>query len=305
MEKIILLVKETERLDKFLFTSCQEEFDFSRSYLQKLITDNLVEVNGEVKPARYKLKPQDEVKLLIPEIKPSEIKPEKLDIPIIYEDSDIIVVNKPNDMVVHPALGNLSGTLVNGLMHQIKDLSTIGGVQRPGIVHRLDKQTTGLLVVAKTDKAHKNLTEMLKNREIRKEYLGIVQGVILENEGIIDAPIGRHPVDRKKMAVIDKNSKYAKTTFKVLERFEKATLISCVIETGRTHQIRVHFNFIKHPIVGDQVYGFLSDKKSSFGQYLHAAKLEFNHPITNKKMFFEVEPPEQFNDKIIELRKFN
>ncbi|AXK51285.1 RluA family pseudouridine synthase [Spiroplasma alleghenense] len=303
MNKINFTVLEQERLDKFIFSSCQNDFEFSRSYLQKLINDNFVEVNGEIKPARYKLKPGDIVEITIPKPSSSEILPEDIPIEIVYEDKDIIVVNKPNDMVVHPALGNYSKTLVNALMFHIKDLSTIGGVNRPGIVHRLDKQTTGLLVVAKNDKSHKKLTEMLKNKEIHKEYLGIVHGVILENEGVIDAPIGRHPGDRKKMTVTEKNSKYAKTNFKVLERFEKHTLVSCVIETGRTHQIRVHFNFIKHPIYGDQVYGYLSDKKSEFGQYLHAWKLIFDHPITGDKMLFEINPPEQFNDKINMLRK--
>ncbi|WP_338971326.1 RluA family pseudouridine synthase [Spiroplasma endosymbiont of Panorpa germanica] len=303
MNKINFTVSEQDRLDKFIFNSCQEEYEFSRSYIQKLINDDLVLVNGEVKPARFKIKAGDLVEVIIPEAQSSEILPENIDIEIVYQDNDIIVVNKPNDMVVHPAIGNYSQTLVNALMYHIKDLSTIGGVNRPGIVHRLDKQTTGLLVVAKNDKAHKKLTEMLKDKEIHKEYLGIVHGIILENEGIIDAPIGRHPGDRKKMAVTEKNSKYAKTNFKVLERFESHTLVSCVIETGRTHQIRVHFNFIKHPIYGDQVYGHLSDKKSEYGQYLHAWKLSFLHPITGEKMFFEIDPPEWFNDKINMLRK--
>ncbi|ATZ18674.1 23S rRNA pseudouridine1911/1915/1917 synthase [Williamsoniiplasma somnilux] len=297
--------KNSERLDKLLTELFKDNFDFSRSMIQKLIEQNLVTVNGEIAASqKMAIIVGDIIEVTIPEAKKTEITAEKIEFEIIYEDADILVINKPNDLVVHPGAGNRSGTLVNGLLDAIEDLSSIGGVERPGIVHRLDKQTTGLLIVAKNDKSHRVMSEMIANHEVYKEYIALVWGNIEPSKGIIDAPIGRHPNDRKKMVVTSKHSKSAKTNFEVIENFEysNTALIKCNIETGRTHQIRVHFNFIKHPIVGDPTYGRINDKDTKFGQFLHASKLIFNHPITKERMEFEAPIPDEFNDKIKELR---
>ncbi|WP_026389537.1 RluA family pseudouridine synthase [[Acholeplasma] multilocale] len=294
---------KSDRLDKFLSEGLKEGHDYSRAFIQKLIKDGHVEINGEVAPSqKVNIFPGDVVIVNIPAPKSTEIVAEKVDFEIIYEDKDILVINKPNNVVVHPGAGNTSGTLVNGLMEAIDDLSSIGGVERPGIVHRLDKQTTGLLIVAKNDVAHRVMSEMIAHHEVYKEYQAIVWGEIKENKGIIDAPIGRHNNDRKKMMVTHKNSKNAKTNFEVIERFDNSTLIRCSIETGRTHQIRVHFNFIKHPVMNDPVYGRLTDKVTDFGQFLHASKLVFNHPITKEEMTFTAPLPQEMLDRINELR---
>jgi len=304
MEKIKFLCEKKEgRLDSFLTNALKEEFGLSRSLIQKYIEDKLITVNGESVTNKYSLLENDEIEVIIPDPKELDIVPEDLNIKIVYEDDDLLIVDKPNNMVVHPAPGNPSGTLVNGLMFQIKKLSSISGVLRPGIVHRLDKLTTGLMIVAKSDEAHKKLVEMLKNREIKKIYTGLVHGVIHENNGRIEMPIGRHQGDRKKMAVTDKNSKNAITNFTVLKRLEKNTLVSFHIETGRTHQIRVHASAIGFPIVGDPLYASKEDAKEPFGQYLHSSELEFIHPIKNKKMLFKSELPKEFIDKIKELEK--
>ncbi|ATG97477.1 RluA family pseudouridine synthase [Mesoplasma lactucae] len=305
MEKVIKVegLNKEERIDKFLVDNLKTEFDFSRSYVKKMIDNGNVMVNGETANPNFKVKNDDEITITIPEIASSEIVAEDIPLNIVYEDDDILVVDKPNDMVVHPAPGNYSGTMVNALMHHVKDLSGIGGVERPGIVHRIDKQTTGLLIVAKTDRAHKKLTEMLKNNEIEKEYIALVAGEIDPDEAIIDAPIGRSETDRKKMMVTGKNSKPAVTRFKVMERFNNATEVSVKIDTGRTHQIRVHFKYINHPVLNDPQYGRMREKATDYGQYLHAHKLTFNHPVTGEKMEFTSELPQEFKTKIEELRK--
>ncbi|QHX36845.1 RluA family pseudouridine synthase [Spiroplasma sp. BIUS-1] len=299
MEQLeIKLEQDSGRLDKYLTEYLKEEYDFSRSYVQKLIESNDVLVNDQPVSVKYNLLTGDLIQMNLKEPTELEAKAEDIDFEIVYQDKDLLVVNKPNGLVVHPAAGNPSGTLVNGLLFKVKDLSSIGGVLRPGIVHRLDKMTTGLMIVAKNDKAHKRLTEMLANNEIHKEYIALVHGVVEPNAGKINAPIGRHKGDRKKMTTTDINSKHAITNFTVLERYENHTKISCVIETGRTHQIRVHMAYIKHPVVGDPLYAFKEDMKEEFGQYLHAYKLAFNHPITNEKIELISELPKEFNDKI-------
>ncbi|AVN62413.1 RNA pseudouridine synthase [Mesoplasma coleopterae] len=293
---------EKVRLDKYLVDALAETAEYSRSYIQTLIKDGNVIVNGNVETKQnFNLIGDVEIEINIPEVKASTINPEKIDLDIVYEDNDILVVNKPNNMVVHPGAGNTEGTMVNALLGRDAEfLSTIGGIERPGIVHRIDKQTTGLLIVAKNDKSHQVLTEMLKNHEIYKEYVALVWGEIKEDKGIIDAPIGRHQNDRKKMMVTSKNSKYAVTNFDVIKRLDKTTLVKCAIETGRTHQIRVHFNFIKHPIVNDPAYGKLAEKQTDFGQMLHAYKLEFLHPITKEMVKLKAELPKEFTDKILQ-----
>lgn len=306
-EKSKYVVKiNAPRIDKLLTELLKDDFDFSRSMVQKIIEQGGVTLNGVIVDSqKMPVFIGDIIEVIVAEPTKTEMVAEKIDFEIIYEDQDILIINKPNDLVVHPGAGNSSGTLVNGLLEAIEDLSSIGGVERPGIVHRLDKQTTGLLIIAKNDKAHREMSAMIANHEVYKEYTGLVWGVISPDKGIIDAPIGRHQNDRKKMMVTNKNSKYAKTNFEVLEKFENAdaSLIRCNIETGRTHQIRVHFNFIKHPIIGDPVYGRLNDKSTGFGQYLHASKLVFNHPITKQRMEFNAVLPPEFNDKIKELRE--
>lgn len=277
---------------------------YSRSYIQKLIDDGLVSVNGSVVKANYKVKMEDNITVQIPEPEVLDIVPEDIDVPILYEDEHIIVVNKPKGMVVHPAAGNYSGTLVNALMKHCGDnLSSINGVIRPGIVHRIDKDTSGVLVVAKSDEAHEKLSSMLKEHDINRVYIALVHGIIREESGKIDAPIGRHPVDRKKMAVNTKNGRRAVTHFKVLERFKDATLLEVRLETGRTHQIRVHMSYIGYPILGDTVYGRKKDKYNLNGQALHAKLLGFVHPVTNEYMEFEADLPEYFKELLEELRK--
>lgn len=274
----------------------------SRSIIQKQLENGDVLVNGKREKASYKTKLNDEI--LMKEIEPKEIELKAQDIPIdiVYEDSDIIIVNKPKGMVVHPANGNPDGTLVNAIMNICKDsLSGIGGEIRPGIVHRIDKDTSGLLIVAKNDKAHINLSEQIKNREITKKYVALVRGVIKENFATIDMPIGRSDKDRKKMAV-RKDGKKAVTHFDVIERFDGFTYLDIKIDTGRTHQIRVHMAEIGYPIVGDMVY---SNGKNPFGvegQMLHAKSLDFKHPITGEQMHLEAPLPEYFEEVLEELR---
>ena len=274
----------------------------SRSIIQKQLENGDVLVNGKREKASYKTKLNDEI--LMKEIEPKEIELKAQDIPIdiVYEDSDIIVVNKPKGMVVHPANGNPDGTLVNAIMNICKDsLSGIGGEIRPGIVHRIDKDTSGLLIVAKNDKAHINLSEQIKNREITKKYVALVRGVIKENFATIDMPIGRSDKDRKKMGV-RKDGKKAVTHFDVIERFDGFTYLDIKIDTGRTHQIRVHMAEIGYPIVGDMVY---SNGKNPFGvegQMLHAKSLDFKHPITGEQMHLEAPLPEYFEEVLEKLR---
>jgi 23S rRNA pseudouridine1911/1915/1917 synthase len=287
---------ENIRIDSWLSSKLQK---YSRTYLQKLIDENCVKVNGRSVKPNYKVKMDDEVIVSIPEPQILEVKPEKISLDIVYEDNDILVINKPKNMVVHPAAGNYSGTLVNALMEYCGDtLSGINGIIRPGIVHRIDKDTSGLLVVAKNDSAHEGLSAKLKKHEIMRVYVALVHGVIREGCGKVEAPIGRHPVDRKIMAVNTKNGKRAVTHFKVIERYKNATYIELNLETGRTHQIRVHMSYIGHPIIGDRTYGGERKAFNTNGQALHAKKLVFEHPVTREMMEFEADPPEEF--KIIQ-----
>lgn len=290
--------EEGTRLDVYISSKLEDK---SRSYIQDVIEAGNVKVNDKQKKSNYKLKIKDYVTLTMPENKELEVEKENIALDILYEDSDVIVVNKPQGMVVHPAPGNLSGTLVNALLFHCKDLSGINGVNRPGIVHRIDKDTSGILVVAKNDNAHQKLAEQLKEHTMTREYIALVEGVINSDEGTVDAPLGRHPVDRIKMSVI-KNGRNAITHFKVLERFKANTLVKCILETGRTHQIRVHMTHIGHPIVGDPVYGYKKQKFKLEGQLLHAKKLGFIHPSSGKYMEFESQMPNYFTKVINVLR---
>ncbi|HJJ06390.1 MAG TPA: RluA family pseudouridine synthase [Clostridiaceae bacterium] len=301
MEKIIVQNNEKGvRLDSYITKKLN---DLSRANIQRLIEDGNILVNSAKQKISYKVNSGDKIEITIPEPKKIDLKPQDIKVEIVYEDNDIIVVNKPKGLVVHPAVGNPDGTLVNAIMNICKDsLSGIGGEVRPGIVHRLDKDTTGLLIVAKNDKAHIKLSEQIKNREVKKIYIALVRGNIPENEATINMPIGRSTKDRKKMAVV-KNGKEAVTHFKVIDRFKNYTLLEIKIDTGRTHQIRVHMAEIGYPVVGDMVY---SNGKNEFGvegQMLHAKSLDFKHPITGKNMHLEAELPKYFKDIIDKLKQ--
>ena len=290
-----------KRIDSFI-PMVQE--DISRSMVQKLIEQKNIKVNGKETKHSYKLKLNDEIEIFVPEAKEINLKAQDIPLNVIYEDNDIIVINKPKGMVVHPANGNPDGTLVNAVMNKCKDsLSGIGGEIRPGIVHRLDKDTSGAIIVAKNDKAHIALSEQLKNHEVKKTYLALVRGIIKENEATINMPIARSKKDRKKMDV-DKDGKEAITHFKVLGRYKnKYTLLQINLETGRTHQIRVHLSHIGYPIIGDEVYSNGKNEWNVSGQCLHAWKLEFIHPITGKKISLEAEIPEYLENIIKELEE--
>lgn len=279
------------RLDKFLI----DKLEVSRSKLQEMIKQNLVMVNGKPAKNSYGLRLGDEV-LVTGELRvETSIKPEAMDLDIIYEDDDLMVINKPSGLVVHPAAGHYTDTLVNGLLAHTNALSSNNGDLRPGIVHRIDKDTSGLLIVAKNDFAHEALAKQLKDKTLSRVYVALVSGKINHDTGTIDAPIGRDPYDRKKMCVTDVNAKEAITHFRVLKRYHNATLIECQLLTGRTHQIRVHLAYIKHPIINDPVYG-IKRSTTNFGQMLHASKISFVHPRTNKKMTFEADVPKEFKD---------
>lgn len=288
-----------ERIDKFL---SGEMADFSRSHIQKLIKEGHVFVNNMPVKANYKLNGGDMVCVEIPELKEPDILPEDIPLDILYEDEDILVVNKPKGMVVHPAAGHYSGTLVNALMYHCKDnLSGINGVLRPGIVHRIDMDTTGSLLICKNDSAHQELAKQLKEHSIRRIYHAIVHGNIKEDEGTVDAPIGRHPLERKKMSINYQNGRPAVTHYKVLKRFGQYTYISCQLETGRTHQIRVHMASIHHPLLGDQVYGPAKCPFALTGQTLHAKILGITHPSTGEYMEFDAPLPEYFENLLKKL----
>ncbi|WP_102692734.1 RluA family pseudouridine synthase [Rummeliibacillus pycnus] len=288
-----------ERIDKALASMQQ---DWSRTQIQGFVQDGLVVVNGQAIKQKYKVQEGDVITVTPPEPEPLEIIAEDLNLEIIYEDSDVLVVNKPKGMVVHPAPGHTTGTLVNGLMYHCKDLSGINGVMRPGIVHRIDKDTSGLLMVAKNDKAHESLVQQLVDKTVTRRYTALVHGHIPHDKGTIDAPIGRDQKDRQKMGVVD-NGKHAVTHFQVIGRFGvDYTLIECRLETGRTHQIRVHMNYIGYPLVGDPKYG--PKKTIDFGgQVLHAGILGFVHPTTKEYLEFEAPLPEDYKQLLEELKK--
>ena len=298
-EYIVSQEEKGKRLDTYIPSV---DTDITRTSAQRLIEDGNILVNGKNAKVSYKIQENDKISVEIPEPKQIELKAQNIPIEIIYEDSDIIVVNKPKGMVVHPANGNPDGTLVNAIMAICKDsLSGIGGEIRPGIVHRIDKDTSGLLIVAKNDNAHVKMSEQIKNHEVKKTYIALVRGVFKENEATIDMPIGRSTSDRKKMDV-NKNGKNAITHIKVLKRFDKYTLLKVNIETGRTHQIRVHLSHIGYPIVGDYTYSNGKNEFDVIGQCLHAQKLEFKHPITQKDMCLEAELPQYFKDILDKLK---
>lgn len=297
MEKIIAK-HGGERIDKFL----AQKLDKSRSLVQKLIKDELVLVNGEVVKTNYSVADGDEIDVKqLDVVDNTNIIPQPMDLDIVYEDDDLLVINKPSGLVVHPAPGHYQDTLVNGLLAYSNKLSDINGEFRPGIVHRIDKDTSGLLVVCKNNETHEELANQLSDKTLFRQYLAIVHGEIEEDEGEIIAPIGRDPRDRIKMAVVAKNSKEAQTNFKVLERYDHYTLVSCNLLTGRTHQIRVHFDFINYPLVGDPLYG-IKPTIDTKGQALHAYKLGFIHPRSGEYMEFEAKPPQEFVDTLNQIK---
>ena len=277
------------RIDKFLSESCPMQ---SRSFLQKLLKSELVDVNGKTVKSSYKVSAGETVSFEVPEAVDAEITAQEMPLDILYEDQDVILINKPKGMVVHPAAGHYEGTLVNGLMHHCRDqLSGINGVMRPGIVHRIDMDTTGVIIACKNDLAHNSIAEQLKVHSITRKYYAVVFGNLPDDEGTVEAPIGRHPTDRKKMSVISKNGKEAVTHYRVLERFRGYTYVECRLETGRTHQIRVHMASIGHPLLGDQVYGPAKQPFHLNGQTLHAGVLGFIHPRTGEYMEFSAPLP--------------
>ena len=289
------------RIDVFLAENME---DLSRSGVQKLIDEGMITLNGGKTKANYKLREKDIIDVTVPEVKEVEILPEDIPLDILYEDADVIVVNKPQGMVVHPAPGHTSGTLVNALMsHCGDDLSGINGEKRPGIVHRIDKDTSGVLMIAKNDMAHQSLAAQLAEHSITRKYNAVVYNGFNEDEGTVNEPIGRNPQDRKKMAVTQKHSRHAVTHYRVIERMEKFTLIEAQLETGRTHQIRVHMTYIGHPLLGDPVYGPKKQPVSLEGQALHARVLGFIHPRTGEYMEFEAPLPPHFEALLERLRK--
>ncbi len=304
MNNRIIEVTEEEagvRIDRYLSDT---EPDLTRSYLQKLVKEGAVTVNGRTVKASYSVEAGDRIELQIPDQTEPDILPEDIPLDVLYEDGDVILVNKPKGMVVHPAAGHYTGTLVNALMYHCRDdLSGINGVLRPGIVHRIDMDTTGVLIACKNDMAHNHIAEQLKEHSITRRYYALVHGVIQEEEGTVNAPIGRHPIDRKKMAIVHKNGKEAVTHYKVLQRYKGYTLIECRLETGRTHQIRVHMSSIGHPLVGDGVYGPARCPFSLQGQTLHAYVLGFVHPRTGEYMEFQAPLPAYFEKLINNLQK--
>lgn len=297
MEKLVVDL-DNMRLDAYIASKYDT---LSRNMIQNLLESGNILVNGTIKKVSYKVKLGDKIEITIPKARELNIKPEKIPVDVVFEDKDIIVVNKPKGLVVHPANGNPDGTLVNAIMNLCKgSLSGIGGEIRPGIVHRLDKDTSGLLIVAKNDLAHINMSNQIKDRKVKKIYIALVKGIVEEDEATINMPIGRSTKDRKKMAV-RKDGKEAVTHFKVLKRYSKYTLLEVKIDTGRTHQIRVHMAEIGHPVVGDMVY---SNGKNEFGiegQMLHAKSLDFKHPVTSKEMHLEAELPQYFKDVLNKL----
>ncbi|MGG7176142.1 RluA family pseudouridine synthase [Clostridium paraputrificum] len=302
MEETIYTVEEDfegERIDKYL---SQLFVDKSRSYLQGLIEKGNITVNDKIIKSNYKLRYHDEIKVLLPEPILLKVESENIPLDIVYEDSDIIVINKPQGMVVHPAPGNYTGTLVNALLYHCTDLSSINGIVRPGIVHRIDKDTTGILVVAKNDESHNFLSDQLRDHSMKREYYALVEGRIKEDKGTIDKPLGRNKKDRLKIGVVP-DGRRAVTHYEVLERYKETTLVKCRLETGRTHQIRVHMASIGHPLIGDPLYGFKKQKYKLEGQMLHAKILGFIHPKSREFMEFSSDLPKYFENLLERLRK--
>lgn len=294
----MIIVEEEQqplRIDSYL----ADKLSISRSKVQKLIKEDKVQVNGKNINANYLVKANDEIAINDDLNYEITIEPENIPLDVIYEDNDLMVINKESGMVVHPAPGHYTKTLVNALLYRFNISKTSN--MRPGIVHRLDKDTSGLMLVAKNEETHEKLASMIANKEVERHYLAITEGVIKSDTGTIDAPIGRDPNNRQKMQVTDVNAKNAITHFKVLERFKKNTLIECILETGRTHQIRVHLAYIGYPILNDPTYS--KGKCSEFGQMLHSTSIKFKHPRTNEELYFKVEPPQEFKDRLKELEE--
>ena len=298
MNVINVIDNDGIRIDKYLL----DKLDISRNKIQKLINDNNILVNGKSVKASYIVRVDDLIEFDFLYKEKIDILPEDIPLDIVYEDDDLLVVNKPSGMVVHPAVGNYSHTLVNALMYHCNNLSQVNGVIRPGIVHRIDADTSGLLLVAKNDIAHVDLAKQISEKSVKREYIALVDGVIKEDTATIDAPIGRDVKNRKKMCVTADNSKDAITNIRVIERYKNSTLITCSLLTGRTHQIRVHMNYIGHSVINDPVYGSKKLVDPLFGQMLHARKIGFVHPRTHEYMEFSCEPPEKFLD-ILEMYK--
>lgn len=298
MNVINVIDNDGIRIDKYLL----DKLDISRNKIQKLINDNNILVNGKSVKSSYIVRVDDLIECDFEYKEKIDILPEDIPLDIVYEDDDLLVVNKPSGMVVHPAVGNYSHTLVNALMYHCNNLSQVNGVIRPGIVHRIDADTSGLLLVAKNDMAHVDLAKQISEKSVKREYITLVDGVIKEDTATIDAPIGRDVKNRKKMCVTADNSKDAITNIRVIERYKNSTLITCSLLTGRTHQIRVHMNYIGHSVINDPVYGSKKLIDPLFGQMLHARKIGFVHPRTHEYMEFSCEPPEKFLD-ILEMYK--
>ncbi len=298
---ILIAQTDGQRLDAAIAELCPE---LSRSAAQRLVEEGLVTVNGKPAKKNYKTFPGDEISLILPQAQETDILPEDIPLDVVYEDEDVIVVNKPKGLVVHPAAGHASGTLVNALLHHCGDsLSGIGGEKRPGIVHRIDKDTSGLLIAAKNDAAHQALSDQLKDHSLARTYECIAVGTFREDSGVISAPIGRHPTDRKKMTVTDKGGKEAVTHWKVLGRYPGYTHLQCDLETGRTHQIRVHLAWRSHPIAGDAVYGRTDSRLNLTSQCLHAVKLRFRHPRTGEELECSAPLPPEFEAALQKLRR--
>ena len=293
----IVVEEENIRIDKYLASNTE----FSRSLIGKMLEDKAILLNDKSVKASHKVSLNDVIDIDDNYVKDDYIEPNKMDLNIVYEDNDIIVINKPSGVVVHPGSGNKNNTLVNGLKYYTTNLSDTNGEERPGIVHRIDKDTSGLLLVAKTNIAHEVLADKFKNKEVKREYLALIKGVFPHNSATIDAPIGRDKMDRKKMTVTSENSKKAITHLKVIKCYKKYTLVSLILDTGRTHQIRVHMKYIGYPIYNDPVY--TNDVTTPFGQFLHSYKMDFNHPITKEKMHFECPLPSEFQEFIYSLEQ--
>ncbi len=292
----LLVEKNNIRIDIYI----SNEINCSRSKITKLIKDNKVLVNGKIIPASYKVKLNDIIEFDLEDDKVIDITPEKMDLDIVYEDEYLAIINKKSGVVVHPAVGNYNHTLVNGLMYHFNNISNKKTI-RPGIVHRLDKDTSGLMVVAKNDEVHEKLANMIKEKQVERKYLALVWGIVKHEKGRVEAPIGRDINNRQKYSVTDINSKDSVTHFKVIERYKEVTLLECKLDTGRTHQIRVHMEYINHPIVNDPIYGrrkIIND----FGQMLHSKSIKFIHPVTKQELFFEVNPPKEFINILEELK---